>query len=104
MSSLFGIAGVQMSVVPWDPAATVEKMEMAAYQIAENFPWVQMIIFHELAPSGVAQFVPAPSSEPRLDIAESIPGPLSTRFCDLARQTQKWIIPGSMYEADGSKV
>jgi len=104
MSSLFGIAGVQMSVVPWNPVATVEKMEAAVEQIAENFPWVQMIVFHELAPSAVAQFVRASSAKPWLESAESIPGPLSERFCKLARQTKKWIIPGSMYEADGSNI
>ena len=104
MTRLFGIAGVQMSVVPWDPGATVQKMEAAVDQIAENFPWVQMIIFHELAPSAVAQFVRASSPSPRLESAESIPGPLSTRLCELARQTKKWIIPGSMYEANDSKI
>jgi formamidase len=104
MSSLFGIAGVQMSVVPWDPAATVEKMEAAVDQVAENFPWVQMIVFHELAPSAVASFVRAASPQPWLKSAESIPGVLSIRFCELARRTKKWIIPGSMYETDGSKI
>src|SRR5215216_881300 len=104
MSSLFGIAGVQMSVVPWDKAATLEKMEAAVIQIADHFPWVQMIIFHELAPSAVAPFVSASSAEPWLDIAEPIPGPISVRFCELARRTQKWIVPGSMYESAGSMV
>jgi len=104
MTRLFGIAGVQMSVVPWDSAVTVEKMEAAVVQVAENFPWVQMIVFHELAPSGVAQFVRPSSAGPRLESAESVPGPLSTRFCDLARQTKKWIIPGSMYEANDSTI
>ena len=103
MSSLFGIAGVQMSVVPWDPAATVEKMEAVVDQVAENFPWVQMIVFHELAPSAVASFVRA-SPKPWRERAESIPGPVATRFCELARRTKKWIIPGSMYETDGSQV
>src|ERR1044071_1820155 len=104
MSSLFGIAGVQMSVVPWDKAATVEKMEAAVIQIADHFPWVQMILFPELTPSGVAPFVSASSPEPWLDIAEPIPGPISSRFCELARRTQKWIIPGSMYESVDSAV
>jgi formamidase len=104
MSSLFGIAGVQMSVVPWDTAASVEKMEAAVGQIAENFPWVQMIVFHELAPSAVAPFVHAPVDKPWRESAEPMPGPLSARFCELARQSGKWIIPGSMYEADGSRI
>ncbi len=104
MPRLFGIAGVQMSVVPWDAAATIQKMEEAATQIEQNFSWVQMILFHELVASGVAQFVSASSTDPRLKIAEPIPGPISTRLCELARKTKKWIVPGSMYEADGSVI
>ncbi len=104
MSRLFGIAGVQMSVLPWDAAATVQKMEEVAAQIEKNFPWIQMIVFHELVASGVAQFVDAPSKKQRPKIAEAIPGPLSSRLCELARRTKKWIVPGSMYETDGSVI
>jgi formamidase len=104
MSSLFGIAGVQMSVVPWDVPATVERMEAAVDQVSEHFPWVQMIMFHELAASAVASFVRPSSPKPWLESGESIPGPLATRFCELARRTKKWIIPGSMYEMDGPNV
>lgn len=93
-----------MSVVPWEPAATLEKMESIASQVEENFPWVQMIIFHELVVSGAVQFVPASSSEPWRKIAEPIPGPLSARLCELARKVNKWIVPGSMYEADGPAI
>ncbi len=90
-----------MSVEPWDSAATVKKMAAAAGQVADNFPWVQMLVFPELVMSGVAQFVPSPSEEPWKEIAEPIPGPLSDRFCALARKLRKWIIPGSMYESEG---
>jgi predicted amidohydrolase len=80
MTRLFGIAGVQMSVVPWDPAATVSRMEEAIEQVAANFPWVQMILFHELAPSAAAPLVSALSTEPWLESAQSIPVPLSTHL------------------------
>jgi formamidase len=104
MANLFGIAGIQMSVVPWEPAATLDKMESIVDQVKENFPWVQMIVFHELVVSGAAIFVPASSSEPWRKIAEPIPGPLSARLCELARRVKKWIIPGSMYEVDGPAI
>jgi formamidase len=93
-----------MSVVPWDATATLEKMEAVATQIEKNFPWVQMIIFHELVASGAAQFVSTSSAEPWREIAEPIPGPLSTRLCELARRTKRWIIPGSMYESHDSAI
>lgn len=104
MTRLFGISGVQMSVVPWDPSATVSRMEEAIEQVAANFPWVQMIVFHELAPSAAAPLVSALSTEPWLESAQSIPGPLSTHLCDLARRLKKWIVPGSMYETDGDHI
>src|SRR6266487_141197 len=104
MPRLFGIAGVQMSVVPWDAAATIQKMEEAATQIEQNFSWVQIILFHELVASGVAQFVSPCSTYPCLKRSKPIPGPISTRLCELARKTKKWIVPGSMYEADGSVI
>jgi formamidase len=104
MSNLFGIAGIQMSVVPWEPAATVDKMESIVRQVEENFPWVQLVMFHELAISAAALFVPASSIEPWKEFAQPIPGPVSNRFCELARQAKKWIVPGSMYEIDGSAI
>ena len=57
MTRLFGIAGVQMSVVPWDAEATIEKMSDIAFNVQKNFPWVQMVIYHELIVPGLTQFV-----------------------------------------------
>ena len=36
MTRLFGIAGVQMAVVPWDAEATVKKMDDTVHQIARR--------------------------------------------------------------------
>jgi len=41
MSSLLGVAGVQMTVVPWDAQVTVDKMANIAINISTSFPWVQ---------------------------------------------------------------
>jgi formamidase len=100
MARLFGIAGVQSEVVPWDAGATVQKMVDIIHQVSETLPWVQMFVFHELVVSGVAQFVAREASESRKKMAESIPGPLSEQLCEVARQTGKWLIPGSMYEVE----
>jgi formamidase len=37
-------------------------------------------------------------------VAQAIPGPLTDRICDLARQTRKWIVPGSIVERDGANL
>lgn len=101
MSRLLGIAGVQMSVVPWDAEATVKKMGDVAAQIARSFPWTQLILFHELAVPGLVQFVAAEKPDAWRKNAQPIPGPLTEQLCDIARRVKKWLVPGSMYELDG---
>ncbi len=104
MSRLFGIAGVQMSVVPWDAEATVAKMRDTVTQVSWNFPWVNMLVFHELAVSGLVQFVPTDSPNTWRENAQPVPGPLTDALCDVARKTKKWLVPGSMYELDGEDI
>lgn len=104
MSRLFGIAGVQMRVVAWDAHATIDKMEQVINRIKRSFPWVEMIIFHELCPSGLVQFDAAPDKDTWNAITQPIPGKLSERLCEIARQSQKWLIPGSMYEREGDTI
>jgi formamidase len=104
MSRNFGIAGVQMSVVPWDATATVDKMSDVALNISKNFPWVNLVLFHELAVPGLEQFVTTEKPDTWKKNAEPIPGPLTERLCALALETGQWLVPGSMYELDGDKL
>lgn len=101
MTRLFGIAGVQMAVIPWNAEATVEKMSATIHQVTLNFPWVNMIIFHELAVPGLVQFSPPENPADYRKSAQSIPGPLTEALCAAAKKARKWVIPGSMYELDG---
>ncbi len=104
MTRLFGIAGIQMSVVPWDANATVDKMADITHNIRKSFPWVQLAMFHELVVPGLVQFVTNDNSDGWKAGAQPIPGPLSDRLCALARQNGIWLVPGSMYEQDGDKL
>jgi formamidase len=104
MTRLFGISGVQMSVVPWDAEATIEKMSDIAFNIQKSFPWIQMVIFHELIVPGLTQFVTPENKDWWKKNSESIPGPLTERLCLLARKTGQWVVPGSMFEMDGDKL
>ena len=104
MTRLFGIAGVQMSVVPWDANATVDKMSDVAVNIQKSFPWVQLVMFHELAVTGLEQFVTPENKDWWKKNSESIPGPLSERLCALARKTRQWLVPGSMWEWTDEKL
>lgn len=104
MSRPLGIAAVQMSVVPWDAQATVDRMEDVITQIGLKFPWMDLIVFHELAISGLVQFVSGETPTSWRKNAQPIPGPLSDRLCKIARRSRKWLVPGSMYELDGEDI
>jgi len=81
----FAIAGVQMHV-----SAQHENVSAMAHRVElvlARFPWVQMIMFSELAAYG-----PLPSNHPP-SLVEAI-----ETFKDLARRYNVWLLPGSMYE------
>lgn len=104
MSRLFGIAGVQMHAVSFDAQSTVDKMAEISTNLTKSFPWVQLIMFHELAVPGLDQFVTSEDHDWLIKNSEKIPGMISERLCALARSLNRWLIPGSMYELDGDKL
>jgi predicted amidohydrolase len=104
MSRNFGIAGVQMSVAKWDAHATIDKMSDVALNISKSFPWVNLVMFHELVVPGLVQFVTPEDKDWYLKNAEAIPGPMTERLQSLARKTRQWLIPGSMWELEGDKM
>jgi predicted amidohydrolase len=104
MSRLFGIAGVQMSVLNWDADATFQKMSDVTMNIHKQFPWVNMIAFHELVVPALVQFVTPDDKDWWKKNCGPVPGPQTDRLCELARKANRWLIPGSMWEIeDGVK-
>lgn len=99
-----GVAGVQMAPVPWDPAATQTKMEERVSQVVAAFPWVDLILFPELAPSAVAPFAGGAGHDYQERVAETIPGPTTRRFAALAARYRRWLVPGSLYEREGNRI
>jgi formamidase len=104
MTQRFGLAAVQMAPVPWDPEATVEKMGSIARQVARSFPWIDMLVFHELAVMGLTQFSPPSDGRNPLLSAQAVPGRLTETLSGIARSTGLWLVPGSMWEQDGDRV
>lgn len=100
MSRYLGIAGVQMSVIPWNSKATVDKLEMIIHDICIRTPWVQLIVFHELAVQGFTSNERDENGNKHLDV-QSIPGPITDRLCEIARRENRWLVPGSLQELDG---
>ncbi|MEQ8356326.1 MAG: carbon-nitrogen hydrolase family protein [Kiloniellaceae bacterium] len=81
----FAIAGVQMHVSALND--NVEGMRQRLDVLMARFPWVQMVLFSELAPFG-----PLPR------FAQPFPNTVIETFCEDARRHGVWLIPGSQFE------
>ena len=87
----FAIAGIQMRI-----SASQENVSAMAHRLdilMARFPWVQMVVFSELAAFG-----PLPGH------AQTLPGPAEDAFREMAAKHQIWLLPGSMFEAAGELV
>ena len=87
----FAIAGVQMHV----PALknNVEAIRHHVEVTLARFPWVQMILFSELAVCGPVHTSP-----------ELLPGPSEAALQEIAAKCKIWLIPGSMFEREGERI
>jgi len=81
----FAIAGIQMPVSAFEENIT--RMGHYIAHIKHRFPWVDMVLFSELAAYG-----PSPQN------AEAMPGVAEQRLCQMAARHGVWLIPGSLFE------
>jgi len=86
----FAIAGLQLEAVNGD---NTDKMLAEIDKVVGRFPWLDMVVLAELNACGTDTAA-----------AESMPGPTEVRFCDIAASHGIWLIPGSIFEADGGNV
>ena len=86
----FGIAGLQLAATSGDNTGN---MLAEIDNAMRRFPWLEMIVMPELNACGADR-----------SLAEALPGPTETRFCDAARRHGIWLIPGSLYESSGGKL
>lgn len=87
----FAIAGIQMRI-----SASQVNIPAMAHRLdilMARFPWVQMVVFSELAAFG-----PLPGH------AQTLPGPAEDAFREMAAKHQIWLLPGSIFEAAGDLV
>ena len=87
----FAIAGIQMHV-----SASGDNIAAMAHRLdilMARFPWVQMVLFSELAAFG-----PLPGH------AQALPGPAEHAFCEMAAKHRIWLLPGSIFEDAGDRV
>ena len=87
----FAIAGIQMPI-----GAHVENVTAMGRRVdvlMGRYPWVQMVVFSELAAFG-----------PLIQFAQPLPGPAEASFQAMAARHGIWLLPGSLYEKKGGKI
>jgi formamidase len=99
--SLF-VAGLQTAGVPGDPAATLAEFERNVRSLHATFDDLQLVVAPELHLMALRPLL-EDDAAPH-DLAVDIPGPLTERLGALARETELWLVPGSVYERVGDGV
>ena len=87
----FAIAGMQLNLSAEHD--NIAYMRARLDLLMNIYPWVQMVVFSELAAFG-----PSPSR------AQRLPGPAEDEFREMARTTTSGLLPGSMFEKREDKV
>ena len=100
--SLF-VAGLQVAPVPLDPEATLARFEEQVRGAAALFEGVQLVVAPELHLMAGAALLEDDDGHME-QAAVSVPGPLTERLGALARETNLWLVPGSVYERDGESI
>jgi predicted amidohydrolase len=87
----FAIAGMQLelSAIQENLTHMGQKLDV----LLSVYPWVQMVVFSELAPYG-----------PLIVNAQPLPNPAEEIFRGWARKHGIWLLPGSMFEKVGDLV
>ena len=91
-----GVAGLQLKKHE-DPTVTLENFEKTVREKKAQFPWLDLIFTGEflLQPYGKRNWK---------ELAIEIPGELTERLSNLAKEVGCWLVPGSFLEVDGSEV
>lgn len=87
----FAIAGMQLDLSAVQ--ANAPHMGARLDVLMSVYPWVQMVVFSELAPFG-----------PLLANAQPLPNETEELFCSWARKYGIWLLPGSMFERVGDAI
>ncbi len=87
----FSIAGMQLELSALRENVTTMGERLAV--LMNVYPWVQMVVFSELAPYG-----------PLLSNTVQFPAPAEDIFKSWAKKYGIWLLPGSMFETLGEKI
>ena len=88
--SHFAVAGIQLELSAQDNLHLV-RAELERLKL--RFPWVDMAVLAELSLFG-----------PNVANAQPMPGRVEESLCDMARDLDLWLVPGSLHERDGDRI
>jgi len=88
--SHFSIAGLQLALPCGDNLASIG---LEIVKTKKRFPWLNMIVLSELATYG-----------PEKKYASTLPNNAEKFYCELAKEHNIWLIPGSLYEQVGDEI
>ena len=86
----FSIAGVQLVL---EPKNNIDAMINMIARVKARFPWVDMVMFGELAPQGYSTHN-----------AEALPSKTEARFQEAAAKHGVWVLPGSYFVREGGQI
>ena len=87
----FAIAGVQMPVAR--QGVGIDELGEELDEIVQAFPWIEMVVFSELAVLGTTRRG-----------AITLPGPEEDALREQARRHGLWLVPGTVYERVGTRI
>ena len=104
MARVIGVVAAQVAPVAYDVEATFGKFTREVRSLATSFPGLDLYVFPELYLAALGSYGDeAPPGYARR-VAEAVPGPLTARVGNVAREAGKWIAAGSIYERAGEAV
>lgn len=104
MTRVIGIAGAQVAPRPYDVEGTFEKFTREVRRLAASFPALDLYVFPELYLSALGSFGDDRPPGYATRVAQTVPGPLTDRVGNIARDVRKWIAAGTIYERDGAAI
>ena len=91
------IAAMQTAPIARDPDATLERLAERAPAVKAAVPQTQLLVLPELHLSAVPGLLD--ESHGYADsVAVEVPGPLTERLGEIARDNELWVAAGSVYE------
>jgi|SRR5215210_4908493 len=99
---ILSIAALQTAPVARDPAATLERLASRLPAVRDVVPGVNLIVLPEFHLSALPSLLDE-SADYAEEVAVELPGALSERLGEIAREAGAWLVAGSVHErgADG---